>query len=217
MLELLDQPIVCGQVETWARGQGFGALIGLDEAGRGPLAGPVVAAAVALPDPCPIEGLNDSKALREDTREALFELIVARADAWAIAWSEPEEIDRINILRASLQAMATAWSEVVAKVPGLGDALVLVDGNQRAPLPGGVDQRPIVKGDARSLNIAAASILAKVARDRRMVEYDSVWPGYGFARHKGYPTRQHRDAIARLGPCPIHRRSFSMPAGPDGT
>lgn len=206
--------IRCGQTEQWAQSQGYGPLIGLDEAGRGPLAGPVVAAAVALPRPCPIEGLDDSKALSEARREALFDLIVAHADAYGIAAIGPAEIDEINILQASLKAMGEAWRQAVAGAPHLSDALVLVDGNQRAHLPGHVEQRPIVKGDARSLNIAAASILAKVTRDRAMVALDARYPGYGFAQHKGYPTQAHRDAIAALGPSPIHRRSFRMPAGP---
>ena len=200
----------CGEVERWADTQGFTALIGLDEAGRGPLAGPVVAAAVALPWPCPIVGLNDSKALSETKREALFEQVLAGATAYGIAEVSPAEIDQINILRASLEAMRLAYEQVIDARPELAGALVLVDGNQRAPLSGAVDQRPIVKGDARSLNIAAASILAKVTRDRLMVEAHERWPEYGFDRHKGYPTAAHRDALRRVGPCPIHRRSFRL-------
>ena len=200
----------CGQVERWAIDQGYRVLVGLDEAGRGPLAGPVVAAAVALPWPCPIVGLNDSKALSESKREALYDEITVHAIAYGIAEVSPETIDRINILQASLQAMGMAFSQL-SDHPELAEPLVLVDGNQRAHLPSGIDQRPIVKGDARSLNIAAASILAKVTRDRLMKEAHVTWPDYGFDRHKGYPTAAHLEAIRRVGPCPIHRRSFRLP------
>jgi len=203
----------CGEVEAWAQRQGFAHLIGLDEAGRGPLAGPVVCAACALPPSCPLEGLDDSKRLSEKARERLFEPIKTHAIAWSVVAVEADEIDRLNILRASLEGMHRAWQAVVDAHPDLQQALVLVDGNQRAPLPSEVDQRPIVKGDARSMNIAAASILAKVTRDRMMVTHHAQWPVYGFAQHKGYPTRQHQEAIATHGPCPIHRRSFRL--GPE--
>ena len=206
---------VCGQIESWARDQGYGQLVGLDEAGRGPLAGPVVAAAVALPDPCPIEGIDDSKRLDEARREALYELIFEHALAVGVSAAEPAEIDEINILRASLAAMARAWAQVVEAQAALRGALVAVDGNQQAPLPRGVEQRTFVKGDARSLNIAAASIIAKVTRDRRMVAYHQEWPVYGFDRHKGYPTVVHREAVRVHGPCPIHRRSFRLPSPDD--
>ncbi len=205
-----DAAVRCGQVEQWARAQGFDLIVGLDEAGRGPLAGPVVAAACALPWPCPIEGLDDSKRLSERRREALFDPIVEHALALGVVYVEPEVIDEINILQASLRGMATAWHQAVGDDPRLASALVVVDGNQRAPLPPEVDQRPIVKGDARSLNIAAASILAKVSRDRLMVRYAETYPAYGFERHKGYPTRQHQQALAAHGPCRIHRRSFRL-------
>ncbi len=207
----LDHGPRCGEVERWALDAGYGALVGLDEAGRGPLAGPVVAAAVALPWPCPIEGLDDSKRLKAEVREALFAEIQRHALAYGIADEPAEEIDRINILQASLSAMANAWRKATRGRPELKDALVLVDGNQRAPLPSRVEQRPLVQGDARSMNIAAASILAKVTRDRLMLGYHRRWPGYGFDSHKGYPTPQHIEALARLGPCPIHRRSFKWP------
>lgn len=206
----LDLPLFCGQLEVWAAAQGFAPLIGLDEAGRGPLAGPVVAAACALPSPCPIDGLDDSKKLSPLARDALYDAIVAEASAWAVARVEPAVIDEINILQASLRAMAVAWAEVVAASPALSGAVVLVDGNQRAPLPASVEQRTAVKGDSRSTHIAAASILAKVTRDRAMVAYDAVWPEYGFAQHKGYPTAAHLAALAEHGPCPIHRRSFRL-------
>ena len=211
-LKLLGEaPVRCGEIEQWAREAGHSVLIGLDEAGRGPLAGPVLAAACVLPDPCPIDGLNDSKKLSERKREALFEAIVQQSTAYAIVAIEPKEIDTLNILQASLKAMGMAWRQVVEAHPEFQNALVLVDGNQRAHLPGEVDQRPIIKGDGRSLNIAAASILAKVSRDRRMMSHHEQWPQYGFDRHKGYPTTAHRRAIAQHGPSPIHRRSFKLP------
>jgi len=201
---------VCGQVEDWARNQGYRELIGMDEAGRGPLAGPVVAAAVALPDPCPIDGIDDSKKLSEARREALFDVIKAQALGFAVCVVGLEEIDELNILHASMMGMARAHRDLVAEHPELAHALALVDGNRRAPLFSAVEQRPVVKGDARSLNIAAASILAKVTRDRVMVAHDARWPAYGFARHKGYPTAAHRAALREHGPCPIHRRSFRL-------
>lgn len=216
----LDVSVSCGQVERWAAEHGVGALIGMDEAGRGPLAGPVVAAACALPWPCPIAGLNDSKQLTEARREALFDVIVDRAIAFGLVFVEPDVIDEINIVQASLLGMAHAWEQLVEQAPALRDAVVFVDGNQRAPLPAEVDQRPLVKGDARSLNVAAASILAKVARDRMMKAADEAFPGYGFAQHKGYPTRAHQAALAALGPSAIHRRSFRLDYGApaaDGT
>lgn len=206
---------VCGQIERWAHDQGYRQLVGLDEAGRGPLAGPVVAAAVALPHPCPIDGIDDSKRLDAGEREALFVLIHEHALAVGVSAAEPAEIDEINILRASLAAMSRAWAQVAARRSELRGALVAVDGNQPAPLPRGIEQRTFVKGDARSLNIAAASIVAKVTRDRRMVAYHQDWPVYGFDRHKGYPTVAHREAIRVHGPCAIHRRSFSMPSPDD--
>lgn len=191
-----------------------GALIGLDEAGRGPLAGPVVAAAVVLPDPCPVLGLDDSKRLSASARESLYDQITHEAIAYAVAIADVEEIDRINILRASLAAMTRAWQGVCSERPELSTALVLVDGNQLAPLPIGTRQQTLIKGDARSTHVAAASILAKVMRDRMMRGYDAVYPEYGFAGHKGYPSVAHRDAIRRHGPCAIHRRSFRLL--PDG-
>ncbi len=209
----ISATVHCGQVEAWAAERGHGYLVGLDEAGRGPLAGPVVAGAVALETPCPVEleGLNDSKQLNEAQREALFEPIKRHALAWGIAAIEPDELDRINILQASLKAMGIAWQRAVVRRPDLRSALVVVDGNMRAHLPPDIAQRPIVKGDARSLNIAAASILAKVTRDRRMVIAGARWPAYGFERHKGYPTKTHRATVGRIGACAIHRRSFRLP------
>ena len=212
---LVSEVFVCGEVELWARAQGLGVLIGLDEAGRGPLAGPVVVAACALPDPCPLVGIDDSKKLTEAEREALFEPILACALGVGLVVVEHEVIDDMNILRASLHGMALAWEQLVLAQPHLRASIVLVDGRDRAPLPAEIDQRPIIKGDARSLNIAAASILAKVARDRIMHVYHAEFPDYGFDRHKGYPTVAHRAAVERHGPSPIHRKSFNMPFGPN--
>ncbi|RMD71853.1 MAG: ribonuclease HII [Gammaproteobacteria bacterium] len=174
---------------------------GVDEAGRGPLAGPVIAAAVILPHGLP--GLADSKRLSPKAREALAQAIEAEAIAWAIGRAEVEEIEAMNILKASLLAMARA----VEALP-LTPARVVVDGPHGPSLPMPVE--PIIRGDERIPSIQAASILAKVARDREMVMWDRCYPGYGFARHKGYPTREHREAIRRLGPCPLHRRSFAL-------
>ena len=174
----------------------------MDEVGRGPLAGPVVAAAVVLDPARPIPGLADSKKLSERRREHLAVAIRDRALAWALGRAEVEEIDRLNILHASLLAMRRA----VAALPQPPDR-VLVDGNR---VPDGLPcpARAIVGGDASVACISAASILAKVARDREMVELDGVYPGYGLAGHKGYPTRAHVAALQHLGVSPIHRRSF---------
>jgi ribonuclease HII len=177
-------------------------VAGVDEAGRGPLAGPVVAAAVILGDGR-WDGLNDSKQLDAETRDALFARVLngARAFRWAVMG--PRAIDRFNIRRASLEAMRRA----VSRLP-LRPTVVLVDGLDPVP---GVDctQHAIVDGDARMLSIAAASVVAKVVRDRIMQRLDRVWPAYGFARHKGYGTPEHMEVLERLGPCPIHRYSFS--------
>ncbi|HPU85585.1 MAG TPA: ribonuclease HII [Candidatus Latescibacteria bacterium] len=177
-------------------------VAGVDEAGRGPLAGPVYAAAVILPRDGVPSGINDSKQLSAKRREQLDPLIRTCALAVHVASVDVEEIDRVNILQASLKAMRMA-------IAGLGHPPpdhVLVDGNTA---PGsGLPETAIVDGDSKSVSIAAASILAKVARDRFMAEMDTRYPGYGFARNKGYGTREHLEALARLGPCPIHRRSF---------
>lgn len=177
-------------------------VCGVDEAGRGPWAGPVAAAAVILRADDVPDGLNDSKKLSEPRRATLEAEIKARAVAWSVGLASVEEIDRINILQATGLAMRRA-------VEGLDvpPAFALVDGNYRFPLP--CPMEPLVKGDARSASIAAASILAKQARDRIMVEADAEWPGYGFAGHKGYHAPIHVAALERLGPCPIHRRSFA--------
>lgn len=175
---------------------------GVDEAGRGPLAGPVYAAAVILNPACPIPGIDNSKALNAAERERLAGLIRSFSLAWAVGRADVEEIDRLNILQASLLAMQRA-------VGGLSPAprRVLVDGNC-CPLVA-CPAHAIVDGDARVVAIAAASILAKVGRDREMIELDAAYPGYGFARHKGYSTREHLEALRRLGATPAHRRSFA--------
>ena len=178
-------------------------VAGLDEAGRGPLAGPVVAAAVIAPDGWSLPGLDDSKKLTARRREDLAARIKGSPDlVWAVGWASAAEIDRINILQASFLAMRRALEGL-----GRSPASLTVDGNRRVSqvdLP----QLPVVKGDGKILSIAAASILAKTARDAWMVEQESAFPGYGFAIHKGYPTHLHQEALARLGPCPLHRRSF---------
>lgn len=175
---------------------------GVDEVGRGPLCGPVVTAAVILDPARPIEGLNDSKKLSEARREALFDVICARAVAWCIARAEVDEIDRLNILQATLLAMQRAVAGL-----SLVPSHVFVDGN-RCPLLA-VPCTAVVGGDALVPAIAAASILAKVSRDREMCQLDQDYPGYGLAAHKGYPTPFHLEALQRLGPTPIHRRSFA--------
>ncbi|PAU89637.1 ribonuclease HII [Pseudomonas sp. WN033] len=186
----------------WALPAGDELIAGVDEVGRGPLCGAVVTAAVILDPARPIEGLNDSKKLTEARREALFPLIQERALAWCIARAEVEEIDQLNILHATMLAMQRA----VAGLAVIPDR-VLVDGNRCPPLP--MPAEPVVKGDSRVPAIAAASILAKVARDREMCELDRQYPGYGLAGHKGYPTPVHLQALRELGATPIHRRSFA--------
>ncbi len=176
-------------------------LAGVDEVGRGPLAGPVVTAAVILDPERPIAGLADSKALSEKRREELAEIIRERALAWALGRAEVEEIDRINILQATLLAMQRAVAGLA-----LPPEHVLVDGNRCPELP--CSAEAVIGGDRTVAVISAASILAKVARDREMVELDWHYPGYGLARHKGYPTKIHLEALERLGVTPIHRRSF---------
>lgn len=180
-----------------------GYVAGVDEAGRGPLAGPVAVAAVILDPVRPIEGLADSKQLSARRREALYALIVERAIAHAVVCVEAVEIDRVNILNATLSGMTRAL-EMLAPPP----ALALIDGN-RLPKTLPCPARAIVGGDASEPAISAASILAKVTRDRILCDYDTRWPGYGFARHKGYPAPAHLEALRRLGPCPEHRRSFA--------
>ncbi|MDA1192438.1 MAG: ribonuclease HII [Candidatus Poribacteria bacterium] len=203
-----DAPTFAYEQRLIARG--YARVAGVDEAGRGPLAGPVVAAAVVFQDEDAarlIPDLTDSKKMTERQRETCDALIRRVAIAYAVARIDADEIDRINILQASLKAMATAAASLTLSL----DAL-LIDGNRspEAHFPRGFDPfvETLVKGDALSLSVAAASVLAKVARDRLMIEYAAEYPEYGFAGHKGYPSQQHRDAVARFGPCPIHRKTF---------
>ena len=187
--------------ETYWRGQGLGLICGVDEAGRGPLAGPVVAAAVIMPTGPALPGLKDSKQLLPETREILDAEIRSRALAFAVMEVGAREIERLGILAASLKAMVLA-----VKALTVLPEMVLVDGNQ--PLRMDYPQQPVVKGDDRCPAIAAASILAKVHRDRRMVAYHRDYPQYNFARHKGYATAEHLEALQCWGPCLIHRRTF---------
>ena len=208
----LDAPI--GAVERALLGAGCRYVVGVDEAGRGPLAGPVYAAAVALDlqqlDALWLrQGLDDSKRLTEAHRERLYDLISAHALSFAVAWRGERAIDEHNILQATLQAMGQAVDEALGALPEVARCdWVLIDGNQTLPSRPSMAQHALVKGDGRSLAIAAASILAKVSRDRVMVEHHQRWPEYGFAQHKGYGTRAHREAITTHGPCPVHRLSF---------
>jgi ribonuclease HII len=181
--------------------EGYRAICGVDEAGRGPLCGPVVAAAVILPLGLEIEGLNDSKKLTEKKREALFDVICEKALAYAIAEASPAEIDEINILNASMLAMRRAVEAL--KIPA---DFALIDGNCSRGFT--IPTETVVKGDAKSYSIAAASILAKVTRDRGCIELDREYPEYGIAKHKGYPTKDHMDAVREHGPSPIYRKSF---------
>lgn len=177
------------------------AICGIDEAGRGPLAGPVVAGACILPKDCEILYLNDSKKVSEKRRELLYEEIKEKAIAWAVGIKSPDVIDEINILQATYRAM----QEAIQKLKVTPDILL----NDAVTIPGvTIKQVPIVHGDARSVSIAAASILAKVTRDHLMTEYDSIYPEYGFAKHKGYGTAAHMQAIREYGLSPIHRKSF---------
>lgn len=179
----------------------MGFICGVDEAGRGPLAGPVVAGAVILPENCEILYLNDSKKLSEKRREELFDEIKEKAVAWGIGMASPARIDEINILQATYEAMRQAI-EALDPAP----QMLL---NDAVRIPGiTISQKPIIKGDAKSLSIAAASVLAKVTRDRLMLEYDKVMPEYGFASHKGYGSAAHIAALKQYGPSPIHRASF---------
>jgi len=183
-------------------------VAGLDEVGRGPLAGPVVAAAVVLDPMRPIEGLNDSKKLTEKRRAQLFDVIHLHARAVGVGVLEAPEIDARNILEASMEAMRLALLECERLLERDIDG-ALVDGNRPAPLPSRIVQRTVIGGDAISEPIMAASIVAKVIRDRRMVEEAARYPVYGFDKHKGYPTPVHRAALIAHGPCPLHRRSFA--------
>lgn len=185
--------------EYFARG--YSVVCGTDEAGRGPLAGHVVAAAVILPPGLIIDGLNDSKKLTEKRRENLYDIICESALSYGIASASEKEIDEINILNASMLAMKRAAAKLDPQ-----PELILVDGNVARGFD--IEAVPVIKGDAKSPSIAAASVLAKVTRDRMCLELDEKYPEYGFAAHKGYPTKAHMEAVIRYGPCPAHRRSF---------
>ena len=188
-------------IEKKKLSEGYTSVCGCDEAGRGPLCGPVVAAAVILPLDIQIEGLNDSKKLTEKKRELLFDVIKEKAIAYAIAEASAEEIDEINILNASMLAMRRA----VDMLPVKAD-YALIDGNCSRGFS--IPTETVVKGDAKSASIAAASILAKVTRDRQCKELDALYPEYNIAKHKGYPTKDHMDAVRKYGPSPIHRKTF---------
>ncbi len=181
--------------------EGYTAVCGTDEAGRGPLCGPVVAAAVILPRDIEIDGLNDSKKLTEKKREKLFDIIKEKAICYAIAEASPEEIDEVNILNASMLAMRRAVEALSIKAD-----FALIDGNCSRGFS--IPTQTIVGGDAKSSSIAAASILAKVTRDRSCAELDKLYPEYGIAKHKGYPTKDHMEILRRIGPSPIHRKTF---------
>lgn len=184
------------------------AVVGVDEAGRGPLAGPVVAGACILPPGAELPGVNDSKKLTERRREAAYEAILQTAVGWGVGVVDNRRIDQINIRNATFEAMAQAAAAALAMAGEAGARpWLLVDGNAQVPSWQGA-QRCVVGGDRKVLSIAAASILAKVTRDRMMVEYDQLYPQYGFARHKGYGAQEHFAALDAFGPCPIHRITF---------
>lgn len=187
--------------ENEAQEKGYLNVCGIDEAGRGPLAGNVVAAAVILPKGLVIDGLDDSKKLSEKRREALFDIIQKEAVSFSVAWATPSEIDELNILGATMLAMHRA-------VEGLDIPadFALIDGNTARGFS--IPVKTIVKGDAKSPSIAAASILAKVTRDRQCIELDMKYPEYGFKKHKGYPTKDHMNKLREIGPCEEHRKSF---------
>lgn len=189
------------ELENAVHGEGYGVVCGVDEAGRGPLAGPVCAAAVILPRGLVIEGLNDSKKLTEKRRESLYGEITSSAEAYGIAFASVEEIEELNILGATYLAMNRAIAAL-----GRDIDLALIDGNRNSGIE--YPSRTVVKGDSLCASIAAASVLAKVTRDRYMTELDERYPGYGFAKHKGYGTKAHYAAIRELGASPVHRPSF---------
>ena len=204
-------PIVIGQAAEFdyagtqaclaLREEGYEVVCGVDEAGRGPLCGPVCAAAVILPMDCEIEGINDSKKLSEKKRDMLYDIIKEKALAYSVVMVDAKTIDEINILQATFKAMREAVEGLSIKAD-----IALIDGNQKPGLS--IEERTLVKGDAKSISIAAASILAKVTRDRYCIEMDEKYPQYQFAKHKGYGTKLHYEMIAEYGICEEHRRSF---------
>ena len=189
------------EFEKEALAKGYKSVFVFDEAGRGPLAGPVCAAAVILPEGVIIDGVNDSKKLSEKKRESLFDVIREQALSYSIAYATVDEIEEINILNATMLAMRRAIDGLEIKAD-----YAMIDGNKIPPLD--IDAECIVKGDAKSMSIACASILAKVSRDRLLYKYAEEYPMYGFDKHKGYGTKVHREAILKYGPCPYHRKSF---------
>ena len=189
------------EYEKQAIAEGYTTVCGIDEAGRGPLCGPVCAAAVILPVDCEIEGINDSKKLSEKKREKLYDEIISKAVCYAVSMVPADVIDEINILQATFLAMRNAVSGLSVQPD-----IALIDGNQKPGLT--IEERTIVEGDAKSISIAAASILAKVTRDRYMLEADTKYPEYKFAQHKGYGTKLHYEMLAEYGLCPEHRRTF---------
>ena len=189
------------EFEKEALAKGYNSVCGVDEAGRGPLAGPVCAAAVILPEGVIIDGVNDSKKLSEKKRESLFDVIREQALSYSIAYATVDEIEEINILNATMLAMRRAIDGLDIKAD-----YAMIDGNKIPPID--IDAECIVKGDAKSMSIACASILAKVSRDRLLYKYAEEYPMYGFDKHKGYGTKVHREAILKYGPCPYHRKSF---------
>ena len=193
--------IIMWHYENETRKHGHKIIAGIDEAGRGPLAGPVVAASVILPENCRVEGLNDSKKLSEKKRNLIFQIIRQKAVAIGIGITYENIIDQINILQAARAAMADSVSRLSCKPDFL-----LIDGNQKIPFI--IPQLTIKKGDVLSASIAAASVIAKVTRDRMMLHYDGIYPQYGFSRHKGYGTQDHLKNISKFGPCKIHRKTF---------
>lgn len=190
------------EYENAAKSVGFKLVCGVDEAGRGPLAGPVCAAAVILPEDAVVEGLNDSKKLSEKKREALYDVIKEKAIAFCVAYGTLEEIETLNILQATFLAMNRAIDGLAVKPD-----FALIDGN-RVPKDIKIPCETVVKGDGKSMSVAAASVLAKVTRDRLMLEYDKKYPEYDFKKHKGYGTKEHTELIKKYGPCEIHRMSF---------
>ena len=188
-------------LELIGDGKDYQYICGVDEAGRGPLCGPVAAAAVIMPKDSRIEGVNDSKKLTEKKREVLYEQIIKEAIAYHVCLIDNEEIDEINILNATLKAMETAINNLTVKAD-----FALIDGNRNKGIT--TPNQMVVKGDSKSYSIACASILAKVTRDRLMEEYDEKYPEYGFLKHKGYGTKAHYEAIEKYGITPIHRKTF---------
>lgn len=188
-------------IEQEVREQGHCDICGVDEAGAGPLAGRVYAAAVILPHRLVLPHLNDSKKVTEKRRDLLYDLILEHAVAWSVAWADEREVDELNILHARMLAMERSIKALTIKAP-----FALIDGNKSIGIT--AQNQTVVKGDEKSASIAAASILAKVSRDRYMVEMAKLYPNYAFDQHKGYPTKLHYERLLQYGPCPIHRRSF---------